>query len=306
MWGTYWGGLMIFALTALSTFATGVVVAGEPECPDGRYEGAPRKDGGTYVKDRYTWAVTPEFARRFCMPEEFIDTELVGAEAVAYTHGKKTGPEMCSTQSGQESCAPSQTGHWLEIYVKHGVVPKYDPDVGFYVRDFFSSAHLLGTAPGDAVRAEGVRQHSARLAGEVLEPPGRRRPYFGIGPRADGDRIVFRYLARMSEARVEARAALFTEHYFMERLKPDIDQIALSTWSVGSIAGLRLEDPQLGYALGIQRERDSELTYPSGYLHTIYLPARITRLIAAMDRKGGGVFDRTVRQFMKAHGQSAN
>jgi hypothetical protein len=52
-------------------------------CQDGYYTGA--RPGAThYTKDEYLWVVTPEFARRFCMPPAFVDASLKGAEAVAF------------------------------------------------------------------------------------------------------------------------------------------------------------------------------------------------------------------------------
>jgi hypothetical protein len=48
-------------------------------CPDGYYSG-PRPGRLNYDNDKYLWVVTPEFAKRFCMPEHLADPELKGAD----------------------------------------------------------------------------------------------------------------------------------------------------------------------------------------------------------------------------------
>ncbi|MBL0423143.1 hypothetical protein JI739_22600 [Ramlibacter sp. AW1] len=274
----------------------------EPKCPDGRYVGAPAKEGATYVKDHYTWAVTAEFARRFCMPQEFVVNDLVGAEAIAYWHKKPTGKEFCERVNGEEKCSPGSFGHWIEIYVKSGLIPKYDPDVKYFVEHFPSSSDAIGQGSSEVFLERQRVKTEARGRGEVLEPPGFRRPYFGIGRQAEGVRVVFSYLARESEHVVKVRAAALAEHYFFENWKPGIDQIALEGWSNGSIAGARHTPPSLGYSLGIKRERErGALEYPSGYLHVIQLPAQVTTIIDQNDRAGGLAFDRLVNRFVEEY-----
>jgi hypothetical protein len=39
---------------------------------------------GTYTKDIHVWVYTSKFAKRFGMPQEWVDDELKGAEALAY------------------------------------------------------------------------------------------------------------------------------------------------------------------------------------------------------------------------------
>lgn len=268
-------------------------------CPDGQYAGRSSSNRGRYVKDNYIWAVTREYAKRFCMPSEFIVDDLKGAEAIAYWHGKPTGQESCEIKDGREVCELSRHGHWLEIYVKTGSIPKYDPEVAFYVRDYRTSANVLGTASRENSITKAKNDSDARKRGEVLEPPGKRRPYFGIGPMADGKRIVFNYLARTEHTRVDVRAAALSEHYFVQNIYQDLDLIALEGWSWGAIAGKDFPvEPQYGYAIGIRREGNEEakLAYPKAYFHVIELPQRIVRVLNAADRGGSQAFEDAVRQ----------
>lgn len=59
------------------------IQAGYESFPVGYY-GGPRPGKSRYTKDDYLWMVTPEFGAAYCMPTEFVDATLKGAEAVAY------------------------------------------------------------------------------------------------------------------------------------------------------------------------------------------------------------------------------
>ena len=270
-------------------------------CPEGRYEGRPTPGKTSYVKDSYVWAVTREFAKRFCMPEEFVADDLKGAHAIAYWHGKPTGKEVCEIKDGLELCQPARHGHWLEIYVKNGAIPKYDPEVGFYVQEYASSGDLLRTQ-------QTLRNADARNNGSYLDPAGKRRPYYGLGKAANGKRIRFSYLAKTSSSSVEVRAAALSEHYYLQNWYEGIDLIALEGWSWGSIAGKDFPvDPQFGYAIGVRHENDDAAprNYPSGFLHVIELPQRIVQVLNAADRGGGKAFEQAVRNLRASVQQPA-
>lgn len=284
-------------LLALSISAQAQTVpAAQPgqgqSCPEGRYEGRPTPGKNSYVKDPYVWAVTREFAQRFCMPEEFVADDLKGAHAIAYWHGKPTGKEVCEIKDGQELCQASRHGHWMEIYVKNGAIPKYDPEVGFYVRDYVSSGDLVRTQ-------QALRNADARNNGSYLDPAGKRRPYYGLGKLADGKRIRFHYLARTASSQVDERAAALSEHYYLQNWYEGIDLIALEAWSWGAIVGKEnpLAAPKFGYAVGVTREIHDAgtLKFPDGFLHVIELPRRIVQVLNAADRGGSKAFEQAVR-----------
>lgn len=281
--------------------AIGQPAAQPSACPDGLYEGVPHKAGNSYIKDPYTWAITADFARRFCMPDEFVVSDLKGAEAIAYIHGKPTGKERCETKDGQETCQPLRHGHWLEIYLKTASIQKYDPQVEFYVEGFATSANVFGAGSIERSQEYITGRHRAQMKGEILEPPGMRRPFFGIGPLARGHRVTFSYLAKVSPTAVEERAAALSEHYFRQGWKPDIDLLILEGWSNGSIGGSRYTRPPHGYAIAAKRERDADAArsnFPDGYLHVIHLPKRITDVIDRHDAAAGRAFDDAVRRMV--------
>lgn len=80
-----------YLTVALALFATTTLPLAQEKapatkvCPDGQYAG---KQSGRlpHFKEDYVWAVTREFAERFCMPAETIVEDLKGAEAIAYRH----------------------------------------------------------------------------------------------------------------------------------------------------------------------------------------------------------------------------
>jgi hypothetical protein len=268
-------------------------------CPDGQYVGRPSPGRTSYLKDEYVWAVTREFAKRYCIPEEFIADDLKGAEAIAYRHGKPTGKKTCEIKSGQELRVVNRYGHWLEIYIKTGVIPKYDPEVGFYVRNYVTSANLLGDKSKEKLIEDMKNNNAARKLGKNLEPPGMRRPFYGVGPMADGRRIYFRYLDRITPTQVVERSVALSEHYYLQNWRDGIDLIALEGWSQGAVVGKERADfsPKFGYAIGVTGEVHDAgtLSYPNGFLHVIELPQRIVQVLNTADRAGGKVLEDAIR-----------
>src|SRR6185369_8238451 len=188
--------IAVLALLVVTTlvFAEKPSLPASGDCKDGQYKG--RASGRVpYIKDPYTWAVTPEFARRFCMPKEFIDPALKGAEAIAYWK-KPSADEWCRQVNGEEKCDRGHS-HWLELYVrKDAPIPKYDRTVGFYVRDSVSSRNTIGIPPRqEDLKARLDKMFGYRSAGGVFEPPGQRNPFRGYAPDAEGKAITFHYLA---------------------------------------------------------------------------------------------------------------
>jgi len=139
-------------------------------CTDGRYEGA---DGvrKRWVHDEYVWAVTRDFARRFCMPEAFIDEELQGAEAVAFRIKSGTR-RMCEIRDGQETCSTPVAYRGalrFEVYLKREAkVPAARPDVEFAIRfdEHQHSGHMFSSN-----RQRSINLERERL-GAAEPPPG--------------------------------------------------------------------------------------------------------------------------------------
>jgi hypothetical protein len=102
---------------------------------------------GTYVLDPYVWAYTKAFAERFRMPEEWIETELKGALAVAWRM-TTIGEIMCGFGGKADSCWKPLDCQ-MDIYYDNRIDLQWSyPEV---VRDNLmnglSSGNFLGVTP---------------------------------------------------------------------------------------------------------------------------------------------------------------
>jgi hypothetical protein len=127
-------------------------------CPNGYYSG-PRPGKTYYTKDKWVWAVTPEFAKNFCMPPEFVSAELKGAEAVAYKLVEDQDEERCGWGGNAEVCG-KRTEHRFEIYYRNGTIPK-ELQV-----PYFHAAHL----PSTMLITESEKGFSAKLKSVKTKP----------------------------------------------------------------------------------------------------------------------------------------
>ncbi|CAC9645293.1 hypothetical protein [bacterium endosymbiont of Bathymodiolus sp. 5 South] len=81
--------------------------------PQGRIKAGKR---GTYKKDIHVWVYTSKFAKRFGMPQEWVDDELKGAEALAYRLDLDVYGTKCGYFSNVENCRPS-TACVVDMYI---------------------------------------------------------------------------------------------------------------------------------------------------------------------------------------------
>lgn len=116
-------------------------------CTDGYYSG-PRPGRLNYDNDKYLWVVTPEFAKRFCMPEHLVDQELKGAEAIAFKRvPSEDGNDRCAVQEGgKPHCVDDGVGRF-EVYLKSDLnLPAAHPEVRFFDAERNHSYwHISGT-----------------------------------------------------------------------------------------------------------------------------------------------------------------
>jgi hypothetical protein len=112
-------------------------------CELGYYHGA-QPGKVRYVKDRYIWAVTPEFAKKFCMPQAFVSEELKGAEAVAFKLVPGGFGENCGFGGKAEVCSQGMDLRF-EIYISREVKLPVKNEVDFTApRHWYSSYSLIG------------------------------------------------------------------------------------------------------------------------------------------------------------------
>ena len=123
----------------------GNIKAKYQNCPEGYYSG-PRPGKARYAKDNYLWVVSPEFAQRYCMPSEFIDKDLKGAEAIAFTLAPGWPGEQCGWGGKKEVCSQSVYLRF-EIYIKRDVKLPVARDINYHQKMNTGSSNLISLAP---------------------------------------------------------------------------------------------------------------------------------------------------------------
>ena len=101
-------------------------------CEAAHYNG-PREGRRQYTLDNYLWVVTPDFAKRYCMPEHMVSSELKGAEAIAFRMVDGADMDRCRVDDqGKHHCS-KQSRARFEIYLPQNLnLPAANPSVRFY------------------------------------------------------------------------------------------------------------------------------------------------------------------------------
>ena len=113
-------GVLVFGLLGITN--TSIAIANQNSTIDNyneRYTPQGRKQAGkrgTYRKDTNVWVYTSAFAKRFGMPQQWIDNDLKGAEALAYRLDLDVYGTKCGYFSDVESCRPS-TACVVDMYI---------------------------------------------------------------------------------------------------------------------------------------------------------------------------------------------
>lgn len=251
-------------------------------CPEGYYSG-PRPGKRRYTKDDYLWIVTPEFAAAYCMPPEFIDKELKGAEAIAYKPVQE-GAENCGFGGNREACG-RRTAHGFEIYYKSSLKLPSASDTKYNYRAFYmlpSSKHLISMSnPQAAVRG---REEWER------ERPGAQRKFIGWGlVGVKGDKPVW-------------PIAAYREIQYIEELLPGYNYTSIEG-SMGFFTnprGEKLGADRFVLVLDLPNEKrkDEERDLRTDYAHVIYLPKTFVEKLRVVDRQGDKAFQELLRKAM--------
>ncbi|TAM46398.1 MAG: hypothetical protein EPN55_05430 [Gammaproteobacteria bacterium] len=245
----------------------------EESCADGYYTG-PRVGRKNYSHDKYIWVVTPEFAQRFCMPPEYVDKALKGAEAIAFRMSTQTGLfDRCAIIEGKEKCAGDQELRF-DIFLRSDLnLPAANPDVKFYdgSRDD-AGWHIARFGPGKSMKPPGDRYRS----GEYQPPPG-AVPHFE-NPFYHPDMGNHFGLIGVNQDRGFAITSL-KEWSYRANWADGLDLVVLQ-----SHPSFGFQNPRI-QTLGIRQfvivldkrmdtRKDSEKRVPEDYAHVIRLPEK--------------------------------
>lgn len=310
------------ALFALSTympmqFANAATTAAEArmaQCPEGAYAG-PREGARRFMQDPYVWFVSREFAKRFCMPEQFVDESLTGALAVA-VRLKPDEEVTCGMFMGRSDQCPVNNKLLIDVYVdnRKANIPKADPSVNYYAGKAWNSRWYLGT---------GIPQMKKRYAGQSTEAEGERRPFSPVLSKTVTEQSWTRFLYVAERKGWASMEGQFIEDYYRANWVDGMDLITLdASYGFGDRRGRNPDappdpkdphhlEPVKKFAIAIVRGKDEapfgnawqandwykkNVAYPKGYLHVIELPHKVSQMIYAYDQNEGDKFFNDIKR----------
>lgn len=253
-------------------------------CPEGYYSG-PRPGRTRYTKDEYIWVVTPEFAAAYCMPPEFVDKNLKGAEAVAYKPVYE-GYESCGFGGNKEACGRG-TFHGFEIYLRSSTKLQSVSDTKFS----FSALHMNAYSK-HLLSSNGLANRSMKAVDQWFD----ERP--GVQKRTKGWGLI----GVKGPKPVWPIVALYEKQY-IEDLLPGYNFISLFG-SMGYFSNPRFE--KLGVSQFVLRLRqstdgmkeDEDMDLRTDYAHVIYLPEPFVNKVRQVDKQGAKAFEALVQRAM--------
>lgn len=240
-------------------------------CEGGWYSG-PQPGKARFTKDPWLWVVTPEFAKRFCMPEAFVSADLKGAEAVAFRLKTNDDEVICGLAGNSSSCY-GEVALRFEIYVKSDVkIPKRHAGTYFQTPRIPSSMLITNTPESRKKTLEDLktqpRDQSANFIFDVSQ--------VGLlGVRGD---------------RVEWPITTLYQQTFYARVFPGIDYYAFegSSGFFNNARMIKAEIKKFVIAfseLGDGRMNDGKSL--SEFAYVVELPDWYSDKVAEIDRLGG-------------------
>ncbi len=237
-------------------------------CEGGYYSG-PRQGRVRYTKDTFIWVVTPEFARRFCMPEQFVDATLKGAEAIAYRIEADPFQEICGWGGNKEVCGAARRARF-EVYLKNNqAIPKLN-DVQYYANSFAPSTVLI--TPSD-------------YEFNYIRDQERKAPTPGAIKIFESQQVAL-VLGNAKEVK-RPISSLYTQVYYKEFFK---EHAFYAFYGLPGMmeSALKVEKDARQFAIAIMRLNDpkNNVHRPwQDYAHVIYLPEKFANAILQWDSR---------------------
>jgi hypothetical protein len=275
---------VIAALTALAISATAwTQTLAEKEklwqsCEAAHYTG-PREGRRNYTLDNYLWVVTPEFARRYCMPDHMVSTELQGAEAIAFRMVDGADMDICGVDDqGQHHCT-RQSSAQFEIYLTASrPLPAIHPEVRFYESRRNTSEWMFS---GNQDR---VSRSQRYIQGKYTPPPGTVPRYRNTFSHPDPGYVFGLWF--LPKGPLPWPAGTLFEVGFRENVVPGIDMLILES-KLGIDFGFELKhykahqiepgDPSGRYVIVMHKRDPVSLSkphkrIPDDFEHVVHLP----------------------------------
>ena len=259
----------------------------EESCADGYYTG-PRAGRKNYSHDKYIWVVTSAFAKRFCMPPEFVDEGLKGAEAIAFRMSTSTGGfDRCAVIDGKEQCA-GENELRFDIFLRSDLnLPAANPEVKFYGGSWDDAGWHISLE-------ERVPRRKRYIAGEYKLPPG-RIPHFE-NPFFYPDRGNYFSLVGVHRGKGERPIMPLPEWGYRANWAKDLDLVVLQGHpGLGSFDNPRKQALNIRQFVIVSNHRADtrnhwERRVPEDYAHVIWLPEKFFEKVrTAATARGQGL-----------------
>ncbi|WP_374520747.1 hypothetical protein [Hydrogenophaga sp.] len=290
--------LFVFLLALVISSVTWAQTLAEKEkqwqsCEAAHYTG-PREGRRNYTVDNYLWVVTPEFAKRYCMPESMVSDELKGAEAIAFRMVDGADMDRCGVDDqGKHHCTRQSMGRF-EIYLPQSLnLPAANPDVRFHDSRRNTSEWLLSGNP------ERVSRSQRYIKGQYTPPPGTVPRFAKIYDMVD--RGYWFGLWFVPKGSLPWPSSALFEVGFREAAVPGMNMLILENnlgmhfgFELNHYKGNRVEpgDPSGRYVI-VMHKRDLETInrkdkrIPQDFEHVIYLPHAFAMQVREIAMKSG-------------------
>ena len=269
-------------------------------CEGGYYTG-PREGRRNYSNDKYLWVATPEFAKRFCLPEHMVSKELKGAQAIAFRMVDGADGDRCGVDDdGKANCSENSKARF-EIYLPQSLnLPAANPGVKFFEGGRTTSDWYLSNINERITKSTRYEKGQYQiLPGEM---PRFRNPYSHPDP---GHRFALIYA---HEGKGRWPVAPLWEVGFRGDWIQGMDMLILEeqlgirfAWELDHYKAEKLTPATSdGQYLIVMDKRDSqsggkklwEKSIPQDHAHVIYLPHEFAQQVRqASMRRGGNWLD---------------
>ncbi len=240
-------------------------------CEGGWYSG-PRPGKAWFTKDPWLWVVTPEFAKRFCMPEAFVSADLKGAEAVAFRLKTNDEEVICGLAGNSSSCY-EKTVLRFELYIDSRTrIPKRHEGTYSQIAHVPSAMLITNSPATNKQRTENLKlQPRDRSADPIFET--NQIGLLGV----EGPRVAW------------PLTTLFQETFYGQ-IFPGLDYLAVEGFS-GTFRNTRMQSKGIKrFIIAFTELKDPEKfdgKAVSEFAHVIELPDWYSEKVAEMDRTMG-------------------
>jgi hypothetical protein len=247
-------------------------------CPFGQYTG-PREGRRNYTLDNYIWVVSPDFAKRHCMPESMVSAELQGASAIAFRMADGADMDRCSVdEKGKHHCMRQSMARF-EIYLPRTLnLPAANPNVRFFENRRTTSDWMFDFVDERMTRSQRYAK------GQYTPPPGTTHRFGNIYAHPDGG---YRFgLWFMPRNKIPWPVGPLWECGFVENVLNGMDMLILEN-TLGIHFGFAMghhrennispEDPSARYVIAMDKRDEAtqdkiDKLIPQDFEHVIYLP----------------------------------